>query len=95
MMTRKDYPSAPTHTLDVVSMPASEPVSEPVPAATPSSAAPGYARPARLRRPTRAARTGASPYDPGETPLGRNRRALFRWRRRRKARGTTANPPLV
>ena len=23
------------------------------------------------------------------------RRALFRWRRRRKARGTTANPPLV
>lgn len=23
------------------------------------------------------------------------RRALFRWRRRRKARGTTANPPIV
>ena len=23
------------------------------------------------------------------------RRALFRWRRRRKGRGTTANPPLV
>jgi endonuclease-3 len=34
-----------------------------------------YARPVRVRRPTRAALTGASPYDPDETPLSRTRRA--------------------
>ena len=44
MMTRRPYPSEGPHTLDSVSIPAS---------------APGYARPARLRRPTRAALTGA------------------------------------
>jgi endonuclease-3 len=71
MMTRSQYPSDPPPTLDDVSTPAPEPESAPVAA----SGAPGYARPARLRRPTRAARTGASPYDPGETPLGRTRRA--------------------
>lgn len=75
MMTRNGYPSDRTHTLDVVSMPASEPASEPAPGAVGSSAAPGHARPARLRRPTRAARTGGSPFDPAETPLGRTRRA--------------------
>jgi endonuclease III len=36
---------------------------------------PAYARPVRLRRPTRAALTGASPFDPEETPLSRTRRA--------------------
>ncbi len=36
---------------------------------------PAYARPTPVRRPTVAARTGASPFDPGETPLGRTRRA--------------------
>ncbi len=51
-----------------MSLPASEPRSEPLPE-------PPYARPAPVRRPTRAARTGASPYDPGETPLSRTRRA--------------------
>jgi endonuclease-3 len=71
MMTWTRYPSDPPLTLDDVSMPASEPLSEPVPA----SGAPGYARPAPVRRPTLAARTGASPYDPGETPLSRTRRA--------------------
>jgi endonuclease III len=71
MMTRISYPSDPPHTLDDVSMPASEPVTEPLL----TSGTPGYARPARLRRPIRAARTGASPYDPDETPLGRTRRA--------------------
>jgi endonuclease-3 len=38
--------------------------------------APGYARPAAPRRPTAAARTGASPYDAAESPLSRTRRAL-------------------
>ena len=47
-----------------MSLPASEPATEPV-----------YARPAPVRRPTLAARTGASPYDPGETSLSRTRRA--------------------
>jgi endonuclease-3 len=55
-------------TLDRVSLPVSEPPSE-----LPSE--PAYARPAPVRRPTRAARTGASPYDPAETPLARTRRA--------------------
>lgn len=36
---------------------------------------PAYVRPVKVRRPTVAARTGASPFDPGETPLGRTRRA--------------------
>ena len=36
---------------------------------------PAYARPTRLRRPTRVALTGASPFDPQETPLSRTRRA--------------------
>jgi endonuclease III len=53
--------SAPPNTLDRVS-------------------APGYARPltaraAAPRRPTKAAATGASPFDPEETPLSRTRRA--------------------
>ena len=54
-------------TLDRVSVP------EPVPDQT----APGqtYARPVRARRPTRAALTGASPFDPDESPLARTRRA--------------------
>ncbi|HET6393650.1 MAG TPA: endonuclease III [Blastococcus sp.] len=47
-----------------MSLPASEPATEPV-----------YARPAPVRRPTLAARTGASPFDPGETSLSRTRRA--------------------
>jgi endonuclease-3 len=51
-----------------VSLPVPAPASEPLPE-------PAYARPAPVRRPTRAARTGASPYDPGETPLSRTRRA--------------------
>jgi endonuclease III len=37
--------------------------------------APVYARPALPRRPARAVVTGASPYDPAETPLARTRRA--------------------
>jgi endonuclease III len=48
---------------------------------------PPYARPARVRRPTRAARTGVSPYDPGETSLSRTRRA------RRMARELAAIHP--
>jgi endonuclease III len=36
---------------------------------------PAYARPAPVRRPTKAARTGASPFDPAETALSRTRRA--------------------
>ena len=36
---------------------------------------PAYARPAPIRRPTKAARTGASPFDPAESPLSRTRRA--------------------
>jgi endonuclease-3 len=36
---------------------------------------PAYARPAPVRRPTRAATSGASPFDPAESPLGRTRRA--------------------
>ena len=47
-------------TLDGVSIPADPPV---------------YARPARLRRPARAALTGSSPFDPGESALSRTRRA--------------------
>ncbi len=81
MMTRIGYPSDLPHTLDSVSMPAPEPVPA-VPAP-----APEYARPARLRRPTRAARTGTSPYDPDETALGRTRRA------RRMARELAAIHP--
>jgi endonuclease-3 len=53
--------------------------------APPSS--PAYARPARARRPTRAALTGASPFDPSETPLARTRRA------RRMARELAAIHP--
>ena len=34
-----------------------------------------YARPTRVRRPTPAALTGSSPFDPAETPLSRTRRA--------------------
>ena len=34
-----------------------------------------YARPTRIRRPTSAALTGSSPFDPTETPLSRTRRA--------------------
>jgi endonuclease-3 len=40
-----------------------------------ASSAPQYARPAPVRRPTRAARTGASPFDPDESSLARTRRA--------------------
>jgi endonuclease III len=36
---------------------------------------PAYARPVRLRRPTKAALTGGSPFDPDESPLSRTRRA--------------------
>jgi len=55
-------------TLDGVSIPAPE-------TAPQEAVSPAYARPARLRRPTRAAATGSSPFDPGETPLSRTRRA--------------------
>jgi endonuclease-3 len=48
---------------------------------------PAYARPATVRRPTRAARTGTSPFDPAETPLARTRRA------RRMARELAALHP--
>lgn len=59
-------------TLDGVSIPASEPAPEAVQErGTPLA----YARPARLRRPTRAALTGSSPFDPAETALSRTRRA--------------------
>ena len=64
--------SAGPPTLDRVSIPASEPAEEPAPD---QAAALAYARPARLRRPTRAALTGGSPFDPEETPLSRTRRA--------------------
>ncbi len=40
-----------------------------------TGAEPAYARPIRIRRPTRAALTGSSPFDPAETPLSRTRRA--------------------
>jgi endonuclease-3 len=48
-----------------------------VPEPVPDQTAPGqtYARPVRARRPTRAALTGASPFDPDESPLARTRRA--------------------
>ena len=52
-----------------------------------SPPAPEYARPAPVRRPTLAARTGASPYDPEETPLARTRRV------RRMARELAAIHP--
>ncbi len=39
------------------------------------ASSPAYARPVKARRPTLAARTGASPFDPGESALGRTRRA--------------------
>jgi endonuclease III len=61
-------------TLGRVSVPLSEPVTGPV-IATASSPEPAYARPAPVRRPTKAARTGASPFDPAETALSRTRRA--------------------
>ena len=51
-----------------MSNPASEPVPDP-------AVPPVYARPARPRRPTLAARTGSSPFDPEESALSRTRRA--------------------
>jgi endonuclease-3 len=63
-----------------VSIPASEPAPEPAREAVPNEAVPdepalAYARPARLRRPTRAALSGGSPFDAEETALSRTRRA--------------------
>jgi endonuclease III len=54
-------------TLDRVSVPVPETAGEPSDET--------YARPVRARRPTRVALTGASPYDPDESPLSRTRRA--------------------
>jgi endonuclease-3 len=68
-----------------VSTPASEPAQGPSP--EPGAAAPGYARPARARRPIRVALAGSSPFDPDETPLARTRRA------RRMARELTVIHP--
>jgi len=57
-------PSEPTPTLQFVSRPVPAP-----------DAPPSYSRPTRSRRPGRAARLGASPFDPEESPLARTRRA--------------------
>ena len=63
-------------TLDSVSIPASEPTAEvPLRVRPDAVPEPAYARPTRLRRPPRAALTGGSPLDPGETALARTRRA--------------------
>src|ERR1700712_941320 len=86
-MTYRPFPSGSPPTLDRVLPSAS--ISDPSPrsAASPGDSPPAYARPPRVRRPTVAARTGASPFDPAETALARTRRS------RRMARELAAIHP--